>query len=297
MCTILLRWMAFSIMISIALRRLIVNGPEGHPKIANPYGIPSLFGTCVYSFMCHHSIPGLIAPIRDKKGLFTKLSADYLLIGSFYLFLAVTGTFAFAHLKELYTLNFIPSAKQSDLPLEIIEYFLALFPVFTLSASFPIIAITLRNNLEILFMGSNLQTTNPDSANNGLCQFLLRRFAFPLLAILPPIIVTYFTDSLDSLVSFTGSYAGTGIQYIIPIALVWQARKTCRTILGQGIVNDYRSPFQSVFWLLFVLVWSCTSVAFVTVNKLVTPHLDSESQIYFYQKHRYNYFTNYFNEI
>lgn len=268
MCTILLRWMAFTVMISIALRRILVNGPEGDPKIANPYGIPSLFGTCVYSFMCHHSIPGLIAPIRDKSRLFAELSGDYLLIGSFYLFLAVTGSFAFAHLEDLYTLNFIPGAKQSDLALEIIEYFLALFPVFTLSASFPIIAITLRNNLEILFMSSSVQTTNPDTAYSSLCQFLFRRCTFPLLAILPPIIVTYFTDSLASLVSFTGSYAGTGIQYIIPIALVWQARKTCRTILGQGIVNDYRSPFQSVCWLIFVLVWSCTSVVFVTVNFL-----------------------------
>lgn len=279
MCTILLRWLAFSIMISIAVRRLIVTGQEGYPSMANVYGIPSLFGTCVYSFMCHHSLPSLVAPIRDKKGLFSMLSADYMLIGSFYLFLAMTGSFAFAQLEDLYTLNFIPSAKQSDLFLLFIEYFLALFPVFTLSASFPIIAITLRNNLETLFMNSNSQTTaSPESAYSSFCQFLLRRCTFPLLAILPPIVVTFFTDSLASLVSFTGSYAGTGIQYIIPIALVWQARKTCRTILGQGIINDYQSPFQSVFWLIFVLVWSCTSVVFVTVNFL-TNSLQQSNQL------------------
>lgn len=266
MCTILLRWLAFSIMISIAVRRLIVNGQEGYPSMANPYGIPSLFGTCVYSFMCHHSLPSLVAPIRDKNGLFSMLSADYILIGSFYLFLAMTGSFAFAQLQDLYTLNFIPSAKQSDLFLVFIEYFLALFPVFTLSASFPIIAITLRNNLETLFMGAPEPNPPTESVYSSFCTFLLRRCAFPLMAILPPIVVTYFTDSLASLVSFTGSYAGTGIQYIIPIALVWQARKTCRAILGQGIINDYKSPFQSVFWLVFVLIWSCTSVVFVTVN-------------------------------
>lgn len=76
------------------------------------------------------------------------------------------------------------------------------------------------------------QRTNPDHLS--FCQFLLRRCTFPLLAILPPIVITFFTDSLASLVSFTGSYAGTGIQYIIPVALVFQARKTTRTILGQG---------------------------------------------------------------
>lgn len=112
------------------------------------------------------------------------------------------------------------------------------------------------------------QRTNPDPAYSSFCQFLLRRCTFPLLAILPPIVITFFTDSLASLVSFTGSYAGTGIQYIIPVALVWQARKTCRAILGQGIINDFRSPFQSVIWLIFVIVWSVTCVVFVTVNFL-----------------------------
>lgn len=142
--------------------------------------------------------------------------------------------------------------------------------MFTLSASYPIIAITLRNNLEALFMGTTqmAQHGHPDPAYSSFGQFLLRRCTFPLLAIFPTIIVTFFTDSLASLVSFTGSYAGTGIQYIIPVALVWQARKTCRAILGQGIINDYRSPFQSVIWLIFVIVWSVTSMVFVTVNFL-----------------------------
>lgn len=257
MCTILLRWIAFSIMTSIAIRRLLVNGPEGNPPMANPYGIPALFGTCVYSFMCHHSLPSLVVPIRDKSGLHSLLSADFIVISIFYLFLALTGSFAFATLDDLYTLNFIPTAKQSDLVLVFVEYFLALFPVFTLSASFPIIAITLRNNLQALF----LDTSQLDDYN-----FVLRRCIFPLLAILPPVIVTYFTHSITSLMSFTGSYAGTGIQYIIPIALVWQARRTCSQLLGQGIVNEYRSPFGSVAWLIFVLIWACTCVILVTLN-------------------------------
>lgn len=255
-------------MISIAIHRLLVNGQEGYPPMANPSGIPALFGACVYSFMCHHSLPSLVAPIRDKNGLHPLLSADYLLISGFYLFLALTGSFAFATLDDLYTLNFIPNADQTDIVLKFVEYFLALFPVFTLSASFPIIAITLRNNLQSLFL---------DTAQLNDYNFVLRHCVFPLLAILPPIAVTYFTDSLTSLVSFTGSYAGTGIQYIIPIALVWQARRTCTELLGQGIVNEYQSPFKSVAWLIFVLVWACTCVVLVTVNFFLvnSPSVDS----------------------
>lgn len=190
-----------------------------------------------------------------------QLSSDYILICIFYLFLALTGSFAFANLEDLYTLNFIPTADKSNIILRLVEYFLALFPVFTLSASFPIIAITLRNNLKTLF----LDTPQINEYNS-----FLSRCAFPLLAVLPPILVTYFTDSLTSLVSFTGSYAGAGIQYIIPIALVWQARRRSTELLGEGIVNDYQSPFKNVSWLIFVLIWSCFSIALVTINFLLS---------------------------
>lgn len=247
-------------MITIAINRLWVNGRQGQPPIADYTGLPALFGACVYSFMCHHSLPSLVAPIAQKNALKSLISMDYILICGFYLCLAITGVFAFANLEDLYTLNFVPTQSQSSIPLKCVEYFLSLFPVFTLSTSFPIIAITLRNNLQTLFL---------DTAHFESYNFLLRRCIFPLLAIVPPVLVTYFTDSVISLVSFTGSYAGAGIQYIIPIALVWQARKTCTSLLGQGILNEFRSPFGSNGWLLFVFIWSVTCVILVTVNIIV----------------------------
>lgn len=250
-------FLAFTVMISIAIHRLFADGSQGHPPAANIMGVPALFGTCVYSFMCHHSLPSLVAPINAKQSLKSLLSIDYSIIAAFYLCLALTGAFAFSHLEDLYTLNFVPTVAQSSILLKMVEYFLSLFPVFTLSASFPIIAITLRNNLQTLF----LNTTRLESYN-----FFLRRILFPLLAIVPPVLVTYYTDSLTSLVGFTGSYAGSGIQYIIPIALVYSARKTCTDLLGQGIQNEFRSPFVSNGWLIAVGVWAITCVILVTVN-------------------------------
>ena len=71
-------------------------------------GIPNLFGVCVYSFMCHHSLPSLVTPISKKTGLSRLLLVDYALILAFYMLLAFTGIFAFAEIKDLYTLNFAP---------------------------------------------------------------------------------------------------------------------------------------------------------------------------------------------
>lgn len=253
--------LAFIFMISIALKLLITDGAKGHPVSMNIYGIPALFGACVYSFMCHHSLPSLLAPIRDKLSVRRILCADYLVICLFYLLLAMTGIFAFERLEDLYTLNFIPDQTDdhsfsADLLLAI-DYFLALFPVFTLSASFPIIAITLRNNLQTLCL---------DMSRFESYNYFVRRILFPMLAVIPPFAITYFTESLTSLVAFTGSYAGAAIQYIIPIALVHYARNTCRELLGSGVTNDFQSPFRSPYWLVFVLLWSLGCVALVTLN-------------------------------
>lgn len=251
---------AFSVMISIAVHRLFADGQQGHPPMADPMGFPALFGACIYSFMCHHSLPSLIFPINDKSRIRSLISLDYVLIGAFYLCLALTGAFAFDTLQDVYTLNFVPSPDETSSFLKFIGYFLSLFPVFTLSASFPIIAITLRNNLQTLF----IDTTRIESYH-----YFFRKILFPIMTIVPPTVVTYYTDNVKSLVSFTGSYAGTSIQYIIPIFLVFSARRTCKQLLGQGIVNEFRSPFRNDLWLLAVFLWSVTCVIFVTVNFFV----------------------------
>ncbi|XP_034941487.1 transmembrane protein 104 homolog [Chelonus insularis] len=255
-----MRWLAFSIMIIYALRILIVNGPQGSPPAMNVYGIPGLFGACIYSFMCHHSLPALVVPITNKSTLNRALILDYVLIAGFYLLLALTGTFAFAHLDDLYTLDFGPRgsggcSENTNTLLLIIEYFLALFPVFTLSTSFPIIAITLRNNLSSLFL-------NNQTAYN----FCLRKLVFPFLAIIPPYVIAMSTENLSFLVSITGSYAGAGIQYLIPTFLVLDSRKKVMVTFKSSVKNRFASPFAGKYWPIFVIVWAVACMILVTIN-------------------------------
>ena len=95
-----------------------------------------------------------------------------------------------------------------------LHIFLALFPVFTLSTNFPIIAITLSNNLKALFLTEGRRYS-----------WLTRVALFPLLSLVPPTCVAMATHSLEFLVGITGSYAGTGIQYVVPALLVYHARQ------------------------------------------------------------------------
>ena len=74
--------------------------------------------------------------------------------------------------------------------------------MFTLSTNFPIIAITLRNNLD-----SILSEAAPRVAALAPA---LRRLLFPSLAILPPALVALATEDLGILVSITGNSCQQG---------------------------------------------------------------------------------------
>lgn len=248
------RQLAFIIMIITAIRDLIVDGAKGHPQAADIMGVPELFGACVYSFMCHHSLPALVSPIADKSRLFSALALDYLLITMFYLLLALTGIFAFVQVSDLYTLDFSQRWMGNEVFL-IPRYFLALFPVFTLSTSFPIVAITLRNNLKSLFL--------TEGHHYWWC---VRKVLFPLLAVIPPILVAMATKNLEILVGVTGAYAGTGIQYLIPAFLVFIARKRTLQVIGMGVRNDFESPFKGKGWVIFVIMWAVACIVLVSVN-------------------------------
>ena len=53
-----MRWLAFGIMVTLACIRLS-RGTIYTPPVSQFSGVPNLFGVCVYSFMCHHSLPSL----------------------------------------------------------------------------------------------------------------------------------------------------------------------------------------------------------------------------------------------
>ncbi|XP_046406928.1 transmembrane protein 104 homolog isoform X2 [Ischnura elegans] len=268
----LMRWIAFSIMTGYAVRDVIMekdNQEVSPPPAVQFSGIPALFGACVYSFMCHHSIPALVTPIADKSRLAREFALDYVLIAIFYLLLALTGVFAFyPNLHDLYTLDFWQTpgcAARPGIPPPGVGYFLALFPVFTLSASFPIIAVTLRGNLEALILPPKPLPPSPSEV--GVTR-LARRLLMPLIAVAPPAIVAFATEDLGTLVGVTGSFAGAGVQYILPAVLVAAARRELvRQNNGEALPSHrFSSPFRGNPWVVFVLVWAVACVTIVTVR-------------------------------
>ncbi|XP_020661929.3 transmembrane protein 104 isoform X1 [Pogona vitticeps] len=256
--TSMMRWIAFVIMIILALLRIARGQGEGHPPLAQISGIRNLFGVCVYSFMCQHSLPSLITPISKKKHVNKLVLLDYILILGFYSLLSFTAIYCFHNesLMDMYTLNFTNS---EIVNIAFIRYFLGLFPVFTISTNFPIIAVTLRNNWKTLF-----------HREGGTYPWVVDRIFFPVITLIPPIIVAFCTHDLESLVGITGAYAGNGIQYIIPAFLAYCSRKNSQLVFGSGTVNKHLSPFRHIFWIGFVLLWALFCFMFVTANIILS---------------------------
>ena len=119
--------------------------------------------------------------------------------------------------------------------------FLALFPVFTLTTNYPLISITMRNNLQTLF---EPVATIKNFKYNGVL--------FSAISAIPPIIVALATDNLSFLVSLTGAIAGVFIQFIFPALLVLMSRKKMKALGAQP--NPHTSPFSHTFWAVAILI-------------------------------------------
>lgn len=280
MFTTAMRWVTFLLLISLCIagiagagggvddfevfaRSTVVREPSVRPKtfnIASLSGTTFMFGASVYSFMCQHSLPSLVSPITNQARTGTMLLWVFIVVALFYLLLVYSAMFRFEakalenhYYKGVYTLVW------QQFPSRFVSIFLQMFPVFVLSTNFPIISITLRNNLVTL--GAKLFGPNQNP--------LIVRYVYPTLAIGPPVVVAFFTNDVGALISITGSYAGTGIQYVIPAMTLLRARRVASAAFGVRTLerNGKRTPFgQGNAMIICVLGWAAICLVLVTWN-------------------------------
>ncbi|CAH8476950.1 unnamed protein product [Schistosoma turkestanicum] len=250
--TVCLRWIGFILMLSLSIERAIIlrqhittssfypnvsmfwnpsvyslfiqSEPIPKPPAFQPQNIPSLFGVCVYAFMCHHSIPGIVTPVRNKTNILCKIFIPvFITVLLFNFLLSATAIIAFNHIEDIYTLNFLPNKEFIDLSripytlALIIGYFLCLFPVFALTSSYPIVGTSLLGN--IFSLCGFFSVCKSDHAQKIL------KYTLPFVVLLPPLSIALITDNVGYLTGFTGAIFGSGIQYVIPALLVFKARQ------------------------------------------------------------------------
>lgn len=264
--------------------------------------LPKLFGSAIYSFMCHHSLPGLIYYVRgdNKEKAYQILAVDFSVVLMFYILLCSTAILAFGlwrdsscdesadalscKIQDIYILNFGPS----DYPF--LGELLFTFPVYVSLTSYPLIAITTRNNLYQWFdifkaklfhpKRSLVQTDESTSSLNGVgtegrnlidVNTNNPKVWHSLLVACPPIVVAAVLHNSSDIVAFTGNYAGLGVAYIFPAWIVYASRKAIKERFKGRLTpkNPYKSPFQSNYWVAMVGVWVLLALVFVVTKQIL----------------------------
>ena len=197
----------------------------------------------------------------------------------FYITLAITGVFAFEEIQHLYSLNF-ESSPDEFWYTTVCLHALKLFPCITLSISFPVVATTLRNNLQAItedqcFLSlvhrfrrklskfswnsrTNLQTMNEDAwiitIIYRICSIIPiftshSRLILTCFALLPPFLMVLSLD-LVSLLKITW-VTGVGVQYIVPALLVHASRQKTAMIKSTNHHQSYFKVEATSKWMIF----------------------------------------------
>lgn len=206
----------------------------------------SAFTTSVFAFLFHFSVPGIWYPLRDKQKstgftCFTGLALACFL----YLISGVPSAMVFgANTQSSVNLNF-----QGYAPAPI-PTMIKFMPLVDTISVFPLIAITLGNSISY-----ELDISTP------AVQFWLGR----MLAILPPIALSWWFSSLDVIIHIAGVW-GVFIGMVTPAILMWKAKRLNNDCFGNK--KPWRPRYLSSFWtsdfmVFFVLGTSCVAVAFV----------------------------------
>eukprot|EP01104_Vermistella_antarctica_P013986 TRINITY_DN432_c0_g1_i3.p1 TRINITY_DN432_c0_g1~~TRINITY_DN432_c0_g1_i3.p1 ORF type:complete len:481 (+),score=73.03 TRINITY_DN432_c0_g1_i3:143-1585(+) len=245
--TMITRNLAFIAMVILGITYIAENG-FAPVKLVDFTSFPTLFGATIYSFMCHHSIPGFVTPIDTKKKIPFLFLLDFVTIFSSYIFLTYSANFAYGGkcIESTYTTNWRVNGFSSPF----LGNVLALFPLVTVISNFPLIGITLRNNLmKLCPIGEEMQQ--------------LRQIVFALVSVLPPLAIAFADIDLTLIVTITGSYPGLCVMFLVPMLLVFFGRRKVTKHHGDIRSNPFASPFHQIGWIILISVWVVSAAVIV----------------------------------
>ncbi|CAK4070739.1 unnamed protein product [Aphanomyces euteiches] len=212
-----------------------------------------LFSTAVFSQLFQHSVPGLLAPLARKDQ--AKASAIFgSALGTttlFYLALSLSCCYFFGpKISSSVNLNWAEFSWgfEGAVPLwaKFLTLLVVLFPALDTLSVFPLIAITLGDNLA--------------ASLKGHCGWFKYKKVFcRLVASVPPLIVAVMVTDLSVTLKFSGIF-GIYVAFITPALLqLVSQREDPRS-------NVYSGPFSSESFVYIVLVFGVVALIIATLQ-------------------------------
>ncbi len=221
-----------------------------------------LFPVAIFSQIFHHSIPGLVKPIRHKQH-----------VNRIFLLVLLTTFFLYTLVGEAVALYYGSSTSQTcsldwadyrggasadeSVPgwASFLSYMVVLFPVFDILSAFPLNAITLANNI--------MARVVRDPHKRAQRRYIV---PFRLAAALPPLVGACLVSDLGTILSYAGC-VGILIAFLFPCLLQFWSVRRCRAALGTGgELTPYTTSWSArpALLLAFFAV-SCVSFVLVLV--------------------------------
>ena len=225
--------------------------PTDFSQVSNFVGVVAL------AFMCHTGAAQAVTPIRDKTRLYILFGGTYVLVYIFFMTFTFIAMFALSDLQMMYSLNFVPPRCTYPIPhitdIKFFQYFIALYPVFTIGSNAPVSAIIFRNNMKICVRGDKPM------------HWIIERLVFPTIVLTAPFIVAMCTNNIQVVVGLTGGFLGVVMQYVLPACFVLCGRDVVAKEVGD-IRNPLRNPWGSPVFCYVTLAWSCLCEIFTACS-------------------------------
>jgi amino acid permease len=239
-------------------------------------GFGIVVSTMTFSMLFQHSVPGLMATIRPSERKRTKciFSGALFTSAALYAVLGVSMCMYFGdRLFASSNLNFVgftwglgsvtdplTHATHPTIFASIVSYVIVLFPVLSSVSVYPLIAITLSNNLHVATSSCTGWAKDDRRAK------LIWRF----VAAVPPILLCALIRDLSTIIQFSGLFA-VPIAYVFPALLQYYSRQGAREF---GVPSTYIWHFNRYpiyVWVVIGLGLLCEGVVVVQlVDQLLT---------------------------
>lgn len=228
-------------------------------------GLSLIFTTSIFSLLFQHSIPGLLFPLKDRSESVGIFSKALLICFILYLILGLLcGAYFGEALKSSVNLNWyhfaFSQSERGSLITIVLNYLVILFPAIDTLSVFPLIAVTLGNNIQF--------TLNP-YFEDRIDSLRTRRTICRLIACIPPLVAVYFVQQLDTILQISGIF-GAYIALVNPSILLFFAHKRMKSEFGAVIKTAYSSPLSHLCALVSVGSLGCIAMVLVLVNLAVS---------------------------
>ncbi|ELP86852.1 hypothetical protein EIN_044000 [Entamoeba invadens IP1] len=232
----------------------------------NISGFGTAFSIISVSLACHHNIPEIVAPLRDKRQLKKIIFITLLTATSVYTVLGLICSLCFGKKTvSPITSNWLeytgcdggfgicPDHKIRWYGY-LIQFIVLMFPLVNLTSEYPLVSATLASNISQL----NSDNTHPNKVS----------FSAKCLAAFPPLVLACIKADLSKIFGLTGIF-GFVLILILPAMFQIFSKKTYRTQFGRHTSQTLFSGVYSSTRLAWcVLIVSIVLFAFSVVQNL-----------------------------